>query len=275
MFLTLSTNSVVAVCTDNSETSSLLSDTDIKGKTNISIAAKNIAKAPKKEKKERNIQKLAVQFINDPSEKNFGLLCERINWGLRSYIFKIVNDDEATTEVITKTFENIYFKKDQFNPKIAQFSTWMYRIARNNALKYVQEKKSHASRVGVDFEDLYDSTIATEADQTAETESFSVSGDLNMVYTGDGFVTYDKEKIISDLYDASISCIDYLPDNLKVVMHERLVNEKKIDDIAIDNSIPISSVKNWLRKGKVELQNIIKNKYPDLYDMYMEFGYTA
>ena len=140
----------------------------------VSIAAKNIAKAPKKEKKERNIQKLAVQFINDPSEKNFGLLCERINWGLRSYIFKIVNDDEATTEVITKTFENIYFKKDQFNPKIAQFSTWMYRIARNNALKYVQEKKSHASRVGVDFEDLYDSTIATEADQTAETESFSV-----------------------------------------------------------------------------------------------------
>ena len=241
----------------------------------VSIAAKNIAKAPKKEKKERNIQKLAVQFINDPSEKNFGLLCERINWGLRSYIFKIVNDDEATTEVITKTFENIYFKKDQFNPKIAQFSTWMYRIARNNALKYVQEKKSHASRVGVDFEDLYDSTIATEADQTAETESFSVSGDLNMVYTNDGFVTYDKEKIISDLYDASISCIDYLPDNLKVVMHERLVNEKKIDDIAIDNSIPVSSVKNWLRKGKVELQNIIKNKYPDLYDMYMEFGYAV
>ena len=48
--------------------------------------------------------------------------------------------------------------------------------------------------------------------------------------------------------------------------------EKKIDDIAIDNSIPVSSVKNWLRKGKVELQNIIKNKYPDLYDMYMEFG---
>ena len=238
----------------------------------VKKSAKALAATPKKEKKERNIQKLAIQFINNPSEKNFGLLCERINWGLRSYIFKIVNDDEATTEVLTKTFENIYFKKDQFNPQIAQFSTWMYRIARNNALKYLQEQKAHSARVGVDFEDLYDSTIATEADQTAETESFSVSGDLNMVYTSDGFVTYDKEKIISDLYDASISCIDYLPDNLKVVMHERLVNEKKIDDIAIDNSIPVSSVKNWLRKGKVELQNIIKNKYPDLYDMYMEFG---
>ena len=127
----------------------------------VKKSAKALAATPKKEKKERNIQKLAIQFINDPSEKNFGLLCERINWGLRSYIFKIVNDDEATTEVVTKTFENIYFKKDQFNPQIAQFSTWMYRIARNNALKYLQEKKAHSARVGVDFEDLYDSTIAT------------------------------------------------------------------------------------------------------------------
>ena len=120
----------------------------------VKKSAKALTGTPKKEKKERNIQKLAIQFINDPSEKNFGLLCERINWGLRSYIFKIVNDDEATTEVVTKTFENIYFKKDQFNPQIAQFSTWMYRIARNNALKYLQEQKAHSARVGVDFEDL-------------------------------------------------------------------------------------------------------------------------
>lgn len=241
----------------------------------VEKTAKSVASTRKKEKKERNIQKLAIQFIDDPSEKNFGLLCERINWGLRSYIFKIVNDDEATTDVITKTFENIYFKRNLFNPQIAQFSTWMYRIARNNALKYVQERKSHAAKVGIDFEDLYDSTIAADADQKTEADSYVVSGDLNMVNTPDGFVTYDKEKVISDLYDASISCIDYLPDNLKVVMQERLINEKKIDDIAVDNSIPISSVKNWLRRGKVELQNIIKNKYPDLYDMYVEFGSAA
>ena len=66
------------------------------------FATKEVTKQ-QKPKKEKSIQKLAVQFINDPTDKNFGLLCERINWGLRSYIFKIVNDDEATTEVITKT----------------------------------------------------------------------------------------------------------------------------------------------------------------------------
>lgn len=226
-------------------------------------------------KKEKNIQKLAIQFISNPSDINFGLLCERINWGLRSYIFKIVKDNEATTEVITKTFENIYFKKDQFNPEIAQFSTWMYRIARNNALKYLQERKMHASRLGIDFEDLYDSTIGTDANQQTQADSYSISGDINVMYSDGEYITYDKERILSDLYDASISCIDDLPDNLKVVMKDRLINEKKIDDIAIDNMIPLSSVKNWLRRGKVELQNIIKNKYPDLYDMYLESGYSV
>ena len=228
-----------------------------------------------KPKKEKSIQKLAVQFIENPSDKNFGLLCERINWGLRSYIFKIVNDDDATTEVITKTLENIYFKRDQFDPKIAQFSTGMYRIARNNALKYIQEKDKHSNRIGVDFSDLYDSTIGADADQNTTADSYSVSGDLNLVYRNGEYEAYDKERIIAEFYDASLKSIDSLPDNLRVVMHDRLINQKKIDDIALDNNIPVSSVKNWLRKGKTELQSIIKNNYPTLYDMYMEVGASA
>ena len=229
----------------------------------------NFKETEKKQKKERNIQKLAIQFIENPNDTTFGLLCERINWGLRSYIFKIVKDDDATTEVLMKTFENIYFKRDLFNPKIAQFSTWMYRIAFNNSLKYLQEKNK-VVKYDKDFEDLYESTICTDANETTETESYSVTGDLNLIKQGNEFVSYDKERIISDFYDASIRCIDDLPDNLRIVMKDRLINQKKIDDIARDNQIPISSVKNWIRKGRLELREIIKNKYSDLYDMYIE-----
>lgn len=229
------------------------------------------AQKTKKPKKEKNIQKLALQFVDDPSEKNFALLCERINWGLRSYIFKIVKDDEATTEVLMRTLENIYFKRDLFDSKIAQFSTWMYRIAFNNSLKYLQEKNKIV-KYDKDFEDLYESTLCTDANETSETESYSVSGDINIVNEGGKLVSYDKEKIISDFYDASIKCIADLPDNLRIVMRDRLINQKKIDDIARDNQIPVSSVKNWIRKGKIELQEIIKNKYSVLYDMYTDIA---
>lgn len=221
-------------------------------------------------KKERNIQKLAKEFIKDPTEANFKNLCERINWGLRSYIFKIVNDDNATSEVLSKTLEAIYFKRDQFNPDIAQFSTWMYRIAFNNALKYKQQKNGKLQVVNVDFEDLYDSTIAKETDDDIDIDSYTTVEESEIVFENGKYIKYDREKVITDFYDASVRCIQDLPDNLRVVMYDRLVNQKKIDDIAYDNGIPVSSVKNWLRKGKTELQEIIKNNYSDLYTMYMD-----
>ena len=221
-----------------------------------------------KKKKEKNIQKLAINFIENPTDKNFKDLVERITWGLRSHIFKIVNDDEATTEVLSKTLENIYFKRDQFNPEIAKFSTWMYRIAFNNALKWKQGLNS--SCLNVDFEDLYDKTI-NENDDSSPIQSYTNEDNaVEYVYKNGKFENYDKERIFTEFYDASVRSIEELPDNLRVVMSDRLLNRKKIEDIASDNSIPLSSVKNWLRKGKTELQNIIKNNYPALYDMYME-----
>jgi len=227
-----------------------------------------------KPKKERNIQKLAINFINDPTELNFKLLCDRINWGLRSHIFKIVQDDSATTEVLSKTLENIYFKRDQFNPEIAQFSTWMYKIALNNSLKYMQEKNSDSHCVNVDFGDLYDSTVYDDDNDSSASESFgsyTASTDtIDIIYKKNQYHTYDRERVISEFYDASVKCVDYLPDNLRIVMHDKLINQKKINDIAYDNNIPVTSVKNWLRKGRSELQSIIKDKYTDLYNMYME-----
>lgn len=239
----------------------------------INVTAKSLSKkkAEKKPKKEKNIQKLAMQFIEDPTEKNFELLFERINWGLRSYIFKIVNDDEATTEVVSKTLEAIYFKRDQYNPENAKFSTWMYRIAFNNSLKYNQTKLSSQGKVNVDFEDLYDSTITNDTDECCPVSGFTeAEQSIDIVYEDGKFVNYDREKIIADFYDASVKSIQELPDNLRVVMYDRLINNKKIEDIAYDNMIPVSSVKNWLRKGKVELQEIIKVNHSGLYNMYME-----
>lgn len=238
----------------------------------INVTAQALSKKEtKKPKKEKNIQKLAMQFIEDPTEKNFELLFERINWGLRSYIFKIVNDDEATTEVVSKTLEAIYFKRDQYNPENAKFSTWMYRIAFNNSLKYNQSKLSSNGKINVDFEDLYDSTVTNDTDSCSPISGFTeAESSIDIVYENGKFVNYDRERVLSEFYDASVKSIQELPDNLRVVMYDRLINQKKIEDIAYDNLIPVSSVKNWLRKGKTELQEIIKTNYAGLYNMYME-----
>lgn len=226
---------------------------------------------PKGETK-KNIQKLAIMFIETPNESTFKDLVERINWGLRKYIFGIVGDNAAVDEIMSKTLENIYFKRDLFNPELANFSTWMYKIAYNNSLKYLQEKaKITNSTCSEDIGDIYESELYTDDDTGIDNnEVFEDSVDfVDIVFTGVKTEVYTRERVLNEIYDASVKSISYLPENLKMVMHERLINNKKIEDIATDNNVPVSSVKNWLRKGKVVLNETIKERYPALYEMYV------
>lgn len=225
-------------------------------------------------KKEKNIQALAIKFIQDPSNINFSYLYERINWGLRKYIYNIVQDNTYVDEVLSETLENIYFKREQFNPEIGNFSTWIYKIARNNALKFMQKKsKSQNIMIDTDFERIYESELTegniTDSDEEDSAYISTTEAMLDIVFDGLDTKIYDKERLFNEMYDASVNCISYLPDNLRVVMRDRLLYNKKIDDIAIDNGIPVSSVKNWLRKGKVVLQEEIQKRYSYLYNMFL------
>ena len=225
-----------------------------------------------KPKQERNIQKLAIQFIENHSEKNFNLLVNRINWGLRKYIFNIVKNNTAVDEILSKTLETLYFKSEQFDPSKANFSTWMYKIAYNNTLKYIQETdKAQNSLCSEDISDIYDSEIS----KIEPSQVDDLSSDLDFVdiiFTNKRNVEiYKRERVLNEIYDASVDCIQMLPDNLRIVIYERFINSKKIEDIALDNNIPISSVKNWLRKGKDVLKETVKQKYSSLYSMYANF----
>lgn len=217
------------------------------------------------------IQKLAMNFIQHRDNITFTALVNVINWGLRKQIYDIVKNNSITDEILSKTLENIYYKCDRYNPKKANFSTWIYKIAYNNSLKYIQEQEKINYLVyGEDISNIYDSEL-----KTSETEDY----DDRLLCKGSELVdiifkkienpdVYKKERVVSEMYEALVDCIQFLPDNLKMVMHERFINSKKIEDIALDNNVPVSSVKNWLRKGKTVLKKTVKKKYSNLYFMY-------
>lgn len=226
--------------------------------------------------KERNIQKLALMFIKERTEKSFNFLVSRIYWGLWSYVYKIIPENIAVEDIISKTLENIYFKCEQFDIKKANFSTWMYKIAYNNTLKYIQERnKVNNFNCGTNYEDIYDSELSKEViNLDNNTDIITITDDLVDIIFDDktkNVEVYNKERVCMEIYDASVDCINFLPNNLQMVMRERFINNKKIEDIAIDNNVPVSSVKNWLRKGKDVLRDTIRERYTDLYIMYTDF----
>ena len=226
-----------------------------------------------KENNNNKIQTLAIAFIQKRDNRSFNALAKAINWGLRKQIFDIVKNNSAVDDILNRTLESIYFKCDQYDPEKAKFTTWIYKIAYNNTLKYVQEQdKLNAAVYSEDISNIYDSELKGVIEPTEQDDGILCKGsDLVDILFKDRKVppeVYKKERVLCEIYDASVDCIQFLPDNLKMVIYERFVNSKKIEDIATDNNVPISSVKNWLRKGKTVLKDTVKERYASLYYMY-------
>jgi DNA-directed RNA polymerase specialized sigma24 family protein len=93
-------------------------------------------------------------------------------------------------------------------------------------------------------------------------ENFEVIGnDIRML---------SREEILMRVYDASIKEINRLPDNLKLIMTEKLIKNKKLEEVAAEQNIPVSSVKNWLRSGRLKIREKFKTDYKDLYELYLD-----
>lgn len=211
-------------------------------------------------KSKNSFQSIAEEFINNPTQESFAKVYEKFYYGLRDFVEKYVGRREDAENIVIKTFETVWQKYEQYN-KQYNFSTWLYTIAKNYSLQFLNKKNS-MNMINNDISEIFSSSF--DSNYFMEPED-SISFQTNIHGK-----SYTKEIIISDLYDASLNAINKLPDNLKIVMYERLVNNKKIDLIAEDNNMTIASVKNWLRKGKQEMQNIIMKEHPDICQMYID-----
>lgn len=206
--------------------------------------------------------KIALDFIQNPNSKTFGVLYKRMYYGMRKFAYKYVQNLEIADEMVLITFEKIWSKHEQFNPEIAKFSTWAYNILRYECLGYLN-KKSAMNYVDTDINDLYNSTAFNDGNNCEMPhDNFEVTGlDIRML---------GREEIIQRVYDVSIKEINNLPDNLKLIMTEKLIKNKKLDLVAEEQNIPISSVKNWLRSGRLKLREKFQTDYKDLYALYLD-----
>ena len=147
----------------------------------------------------------------------------------------------------------------------------MYRIAHHDAVTYFRSGsyKSKINTVNIDLSDVYERVVSSDEGRLFD-DMFSDEEIENMSFNGGEFKTYTKSKVLSDIYDASIECMDYLPDHLRIVMKERYINQKKVDIIAEENKVSSASVKNWIRKGCSELTNEVMDKHNELYNIFEE-----
>jgi RNA polymerase sigma-70 factor (ECF subfamily) len=199
-----------------------------------------------------SIQSIALSFIEKKDNATFSLLIKRLKPGLHSFVYRYIKDNDICNEVLSQTFISVWEKIDQYNPEF-NFSTWVYAIAKNEALGQLRTKQKTVS---------HDALVASRSKLLSD---YSPIVTMNIESIGPS-----GEQLIKDLYDASIAAIDSLREPYKTVMVEREINQKQLQDIANNLGWNLSTVKTRLRKARKDVADSLNEKYPDLIDAYKE-----
>ena len=183
----------------------------------------------------RLIDKATIE--ND--EQAYAELMKRYKKPVYHMILKMVrNVDDAedlTIEAFAKAFKNLErFKKDY------TFSTWLFRIATNNAIDFIRKKKLETMSLDTSYKD--DSGEAVKIDVE--------DNELNPM----------EETIKSQKIELIRIFVDKLPPKYQRLVKLRYFDELSYEEIAKALEAPLGTVKAQLHRARELMYDLVKGK---------------
>ncbi|MCU0450193.1 MAG: sigma-70 family RNA polymerase sigma factor [Bernardetiaceae bacterium] len=172
-------------------------------------------------------------------EKAFAELMKRYRKAVYHTLLKMVRNqddaDDLTIEAFAKAFRNLpKFKKEY------TFSTWLFRIATNNAIDYIRRKKLETMSISTSYTD--DNGDPVDMDIRDE--------NLNPQES-----TINAQKI-----DLVRSFVNQLPAKYQELVQLRYFDELSYEEIAERLQAPLGTVKAQLHRARELLYDIVKTK---------------
>ncbi|MEQ9404231.1 MAG: sigma-70 family RNA polymerase sigma factor [Cyclobacteriaceae bacterium] len=183
---------------------------------------------------------LATQGNDDSA---YAELMDRYKKPVYHMVLKMVrNVDDAedlTIEAFAKAFKNLSrFKKDY------TFSTWLFRIATNNAIDFIRKKKLDTYSLNSSFTDD--------------------SGDSVNIDVQDKNLTPDEEAIKGQKIELVRMFVTKLPAKYQRLVRLRYFDELSYDEIAKEIEAPLGTVKAQLHRARELMYELVKDKKPHI-----------
>ena len=198
-------------------------------------------------KKQKSYRELTEDYIKTKSEKDYKALYNRVRPGLRTYIYNVVKDNEATDDILTNTLTKMWTKIDQFDPQY-QITTWLYRIAFNECLGWIRQRNKKRS-----LDAMKDYGINTER-YLAKTSARDLLVEMEYKSEQDWI---DEDNHLMNQYESVLKNIDTLKPMYKGILEDRLLNNMKYEDIAEKYNLPLQTIKNRIRRGKAIIASAV------------------
>ncbi|WP_421877756.1 sigma-70 family RNA polymerase sigma factor [Marinoscillum sp.] len=183
--------------------------------------------------------KLIDRATLENDESAFAELMSRYKKPVYHMILKMVrNVDDAedlTIEAFAKAFRNLArFKKDY------TFSTWLFRIATNNAIDFIRKKKLETYSLNTSFTD--DSGESVNIDVEASDR------------------TPDQEAINAQKIELVRMFVTKLPAKYQRLVKLRYFDELSYEEIAQELEAPLGTVKAQLHRARELMYELVKDK---------------
>ncbi|MCR9253841.1 MAG: sigma-70 family RNA polymerase sigma factor [bacterium] len=183
--------------------------------------------------------KLIDQAVQGGDEQAYADLMERYKKPVYHMILKMVrNVDDAedlTIEAFAKAFKNLErFKKDY------TFSTWLFRIATNNAIDFIRKKKLETYSLNTSFSDD--------------------NGDAVTIDLEDKNLNPAEETIKTQKIELIRMFVTKLPAKYQRLVKLRYFDELSYEEIAQELGAPLGTVKAQLHRARELMYDLVKDK---------------
>lgn len=196
----------------------------------------------------KSYRELTENFLSTRSEADFTALFYKVKPGLTTYINKIVKDREMAEDIAVNTLTKLWTKIDQYDPQY-QITTWLYRIAFNDALGHINNRNKQSS---LDALSDYGVEVSENGEFVSGSKGLNGAIEDYVMKTEQDFLEEDDELMAK--YGRALTEIENLKVMYREIVIDRLINEMKYEEIAEKHDLPLQTIKNRIRRGKAIIE---------------------
>jgi len=209
----------------------------------FNIKTENMEVNPNLTEKGKYDYELVLKAMNNGDQKAYAELMSRYRDMVYFMMLKMVHNredaDDLTIEAFGKAFRNLH----QYTPNFA-FSTWLFRIATNNAIDFIRKKKNNTFSIDKSFDD------GDGGEYKVDLKSDELDPEENLIKKQKGILIKDV--------------VDSLKPRYKELIELRYYQELSYEEISLKLNIPIGTVKALLFRAREVLYNILKDTHGEM-----------
>ena len=177
-------------------------------------------------------EKLILRF-QEGDINAYNELVKRYKDRLLNFVFRYFNNVEQAEDVVQDTLIKLYTHASYYK-NVAKFSTWIFTIAKNNALTELRKNKRKK----------------TDSLWTDDGKFIDISSKEESL----------ESKVQNEIaIDQLNKFLDEIPENFRIAVVLRDFQELSYEDISKILEIPIGTIKSRINRGRIQLAEKMKH----------------